>query len=53
MAGGENLRDIRDVRGTAFVRKQVPGEWRVMDAMHVDRDRARAEFIATLEQLGT
>ena len=30
----------------------VDGEWRVVDAEHVDRVRARAEFIATLEKLG-
>jgi formimidoylglutamate deiminase len=30
----------------------VDGAWRVVDAEHVDRDRARAEFAATLEQLG-
>jgi formimidoylglutamate deiminase len=30
----------------------VAGEWHVVDAVHVDRDRARKEFAATLKQLG-
>jgi formimidoylglutamate deiminase len=33
-------------------RVMVAGRWVVVDAMHVDRDRARAEFAATLEHLG-
>ena len=33
-------------------RVMVDGRWVVVDAMHVDRDRARAEFAATLEHLG-
>ena len=30
----------------------VGGEWCVVDAVHVDRDRARAEFVAALERMG-
>ena len=30
----------------------VAGHWRVVDAVHVDRDRARDEFAATLKRLG-
>lgn len=33
-------------------RVMVDGRWVVADAMHVERDRARAEFTATLEHLG-
>lgn len=33
-------------------RVMVNGAWRVTDAVHVDRDRARAEFITTLDSLG-
>lgn len=33
-------------------RVMVDGKWCVVDAMHVDRDRARSEFGATLEKLG-
>lgn len=34
-------------------RVMVDGKWCVVDAMHVDRDRARSEFVTTLENLGT
>jgi len=33
-------------------RVMVNGDWRVIDAMHVDRDRARAEYAATMQALG-
>ena len=33
-------------------RVMVDGEWCVVDAAHVDRDRARTEFVATLGRLG-
>ena len=33
-------------------RVMVDGKWCVVDAMHIDRDRARSEFVATLEKLG-
>ena len=33
-------------------RVMVGGRWCVADAMHVDRDRARAEFVRTLDELG-
>ena len=33
-------------------RVMVAGEWHVIDAVHVDRERARSEFAATLEHLG-
>ena len=35
-AAGENLREIRDLRGTAFVRKRVPEGWTVIDSSSVD-----------------
>ena len=34
-------------------RVMVAGEWHVVDAAHVERDRARDEFIAALERLGS
>ncbi len=34
-------------------RVMVDGKWHVVDAMHVDRDRARLEFVKTLKVLGT
>jgi len=36
LAGGEALRDMRDLRGTAFVRKRVPDGWRVVDSTSID-----------------
>ena len=36
LAGGEPLRQIRDIRGTAFVRRRTPAEWVELDATEVD-----------------
>ncbi len=36
LAAGEPIHQIRDLRGTAFVRKRVPDEWRVIDSSDVD-----------------
>jgi len=33
-------------------RVMIGGEWRVVDAMHVDRDRARSEYATALKALG-
>ena len=33
-------------------RVMVNGDWRVVDAMHVDRSRARAEYAETMQALG-
>ena len=33
-------------------RVMVDGAWRVVDAMHVERDHARADFAAALAGLG-
>ncbi len=33
-------------------RVMVNGEWRVVDAVHVDRSRVRAEYVATVQKLG-
>ena len=35
-AAGEAVRDIRDLRGTAFVRKRVPDGWRVLESTSID-----------------
>lgn len=35
-ANGENLHEIRDLRGTAFVRKRIPDGWTVIDSSSVD-----------------
>ena len=33
---GEHVKDIQDLRGTAFLRKQVPAGWTVIDSSKVD-----------------
>ena len=34
---GEDIREIRDVRGTAFKISDIPREWQVMDSTNVDK----------------
>jgi uncharacterized radical SAM protein YgiQ len=36
LAGGESIHGIRDLRGTAFVRKRIPDNWRVIDSTNID-----------------
>ncbi len=36
LAAGESIRDIRDLRGTAFVRRKMPDGWRVIDSTSID-----------------
>ena len=36
LAAGEDVRAIRDLRGTAFVRKRVPDDWQVTDSTSID-----------------
>jgi len=36
LAAGEPINQIRDLRGTAFVRKRVPDGWRVVDSTSID-----------------
>jgi uncharacterized radical SAM protein YgiQ len=36
LAAGEDVRAIRDLRGTAFVRKRVPDDWQVTDSTCID-----------------
>ncbi|MBT4520088.1 MAG: YgiQ family radical SAM protein, partial [Halieaceae bacterium] len=36
LAAGESISRIRDLRGTAFVRKRVPDGWRVIDSTDID-----------------
>jgi uncharacterized radical SAM protein YgiQ len=36
MAGGETIHQIRDLRGTAFVRKRVPEHWQIIDSTSID-----------------
>jgi uncharacterized radical SAM protein YgiQ len=36
LAGGEDIREIRDVRGSAFLRDSVPTDWIEIDSAHLD-----------------
>ena len=36
LAAGESIHSIRDLRGTAFVRKRIPAGWRVIDSTRID-----------------
>ena len=36
LANGEPINHIRDLRGTAFVRKRIPDGWRVVDSTSID-----------------
>ncbi len=36
LAGGESVRDITDLRGTAFIRKAPPAQWIEIDSTHLD-----------------
>ena len=36
LASGESINTIRDLRGTAFVRKRIPEGWRTIDSTSID-----------------
>lgn len=36
LAAGESIHGIRDLRGTAFVRKRIPDGWQVIDSSDID-----------------
>jgi uncharacterized radical SAM protein YgiQ len=36
LAAGEAIHNIRDLRGTAFVRKRVPDDWQVVESTSID-----------------
>ena len=45
LASGEAINNIRDLRGTAFVRKRVPDDWRVIDSTDIDVVGTKAEKV--------
>jgi len=49
LAAGEPINQIRDLRGTAFVRKRVPDGWRVVDSTSIDVVGAVAQPINPYE----
>lgn len=36
LSAGESMQSIRDLRGTAFIRKRIPADWRVLDSSSID-----------------
>jgi len=36
LSRGEAIHEIRDLRGTAFVRKRIPDDWRIIDSTDID-----------------
>lgn len=50
---GENIADIRDIRGTSFIRKDTPKDWMEIDSTRVDQagkiDRIINPYINTTE----
>ncbi len=36
LSNGDSIHEIRDLRGTAFVRKRVPDQWRIIDSTDID-----------------
>jgi uncharacterized radical SAM protein YgiQ len=36
IANGEEIRNIRDLRGTGFVRKSIPADWQVIDSSDIE-----------------
>ncbi len=37
IANGEKIKDIQDIRGTAFLRKQLPENWEEIDSTRIDQ----------------
>ena len=40
VANGENIKQITDIRGTAFMRQGIPKGWTVLDSSEIDRDKS-------------
>ena len=37
MANGDSIREITDLRGSAFLRKKIPAGWREIDSTQIDQ----------------
>jgi uncharacterized radical SAM protein YgiQ len=51
LAAGEQIGGIRDLRGTAFVRKRVPEGWQVIDSTRIDPVGTRARKVNPYEEV--
>ena len=40
LAAGEAIKDITDIRGTAFMRHGIPDQWTVIDSSEIDDDKS-------------
>ena len=49
LAAGESINSIHDLRGTAFVRKRIPDNWRVIDSTDIDAVGASSKPINPYE----
>jgi uncharacterized radical SAM protein YgiQ len=45
LAAGESIKEITDIRGTAFMRRQVPAGWRELDSTEIDKPGRLIEHI--------
>jgi uncharacterized radical SAM protein YgiQ len=43
LAAGERIEEIRDVRGTGFMRQELPEGWSEIDASHLDKPGPKAQ----------
>ena len=51
VARGEKVADIQDIRGTAFVRKEMPEGWLEIDSTDVDRPGPVEKLISPYEEM--
>lgn len=49
MADGEKLKDIRDIRGTAFVLNELPLDARCVDSTHLVDDKSDSQAVRILD----
>jgi len=40
VAAGENIKEITDIRGTAYMRQGIPEGWTVLDSSEIDADKS-------------
>jgi len=40
VAAGENIKEITDIRGTAYMRQGIPEGWTVLDSSEIDSDKS-------------
>jgi uncharacterized radical SAM protein YgiQ len=53
LAAGESVHTIRDLRGTAFVRKRIPDGWREIDSTSIDPVGAVDKIVSPYQEIST